>query len=222
MHAHKRSLLIQAELGGVNFPTDEQYAKHKRQYKQDMGTLFCSIPRLMRCLIDCQIHLRDAVGVRHALELARSFAARVWDNSPYQMKQIAHIGSVATRKLVMGGISDIEALEAAEPQQIETIMSKNPPFGNRLLANLQDFPKLWISVKMMSKVKKSLILNERRLAEIDTIQELKKEHPITIRIKAECGFLNDKVPTFFNRKPVNICILTERSDGFLIDFRRLR
>ena len=87
------------------------------------------------------------------MELARSFGARVWDNSPLEMKQIAQIGLVAIRKLAMGGINSIEALEAAEPQRIEMLMSKNPPFGTKLLANLRDFPKLRLSVKLMGKVK---------------------------------------------------------------------
>ena len=153
MHAHKRSLIIQSEFGGVDFPADEQYIKHKRQFNQDKAVLLSASHRLICCVIDCQIHLRDAVTVRHALELARSFGARVWDNSPLQMKQIAQIGLVAIRKLAMGGINSIEALEATEPHRIEMLMSKNPPFGNKLLANLRDFPKPRVSIRMISKVK---------------------------------------------------------------------
>ena len=202
MHAHKRSLIIQSELGGVEFPIDEQYSKHKRQFNQDKALIFDSIHRLIRCIVDCQIHLQDAVAVRNALELARSFGARVWDNSPLQMKQISQIGLVAIRKLATGGINSIEALEAAEPHRIEMLLSKNPPFGNKMLANLKDFPKLHVSVKMMGK-------------------ESKKGRPVIIKIKAEVGFMNDKIPTFFRRKPVYICLLTERSDRFLVDFRRI-
>lgn len=68
------------------------------------------------------------------------------------MKQIAQIGLVAIRKLTIGGINSIEALEGAEPHRIEMLMSKNPPFGSKLLANVKDFPKLRVSVKMMGKV----------------------------------------------------------------------
>ncbi|KAL8964298.1 MAG: hypothetical protein Q9183_004547, partial [Haloplaca sp. 2 TL-2023] len=125
---HKRSLLIQSELGGVDFPTDELYAKFKRQFQQDKSVIFSHIHRLIRCVIDCQIHLQDAANVRHALELARSFAAKVWDNSPHQLKQVPNIGPVAIRKLATGGITSIEALEAAEPQRIEMLLSKNAPY----------------------------------------------------------------------------------------------
>lgn len=152
LHTHKRSLIMQAELGGVEFPAHEQYVKHRKQYQQDKIIIFSQVHRLIRCVIDCQIHLEDAVTARHALELSRSFAAQVWDNSPYQMKQIPQIGPVAIRKLVVGGINSIEELETAEAHRIEMLLSKNPPFGTKLLARLKDFPKLRVSVRMMGKV----------------------------------------------------------------------
>jgi ATP-dependent DNA helicase HFM1/MER3 len=32
--------------------------------------------------------------------------------------------------------------------------------------------------------------------------------------------MNDKIPTFFQRRPVYVCCLTETSDGRMVDFRR--
>ncbi|KAI4170407.1 MAG: hypothetical protein LQ343_005029 [Gyalolechia ehrenbergii] len=199
---HKRSLIIQAELGGVDFPADEQYAKFSRQFQQDKKMMFNHIHRLIRCVIDCQVYLQDAVTVRHALELARSFAARVWDNSPYQMKQVPNIGPAAVRRLANGGINNIESLEAAEPHKIEMLMSKHPPFGTRILASLKDYPKLRVSIKMMGK-------------------EVKPGHGVKIKVRAELGFMNEKPPAYFHRKAVYVCFLAERSDGHLIDFRRI-
>ena len=152
MHAHKRSLIVQSELGGVDFPANEEFAKHKRQFYQDKARLFSNLFRLIRCVIDCQLELRDAVAVRHGLEIARSLGARVWDSSPHQMKQINQIGVVAIRKLVIGGIRSIEALETAEPYRIEMLLGKNPPFGSRVLKSVQHFPKLRVSVTLLSKV----------------------------------------------------------------------
>ena len=152
---HKISLIVQAELGGIEFPREDQFLKHKRQYQQDKSMIFSNIHRLIKCVVDCQIHLQDSVTVRNALELCRSFSARVWDNSPCQMMQIPQIGPVAVRKLAYGGIDTIAALEATEPHRIETLLSKNPPFGVKLLANIKDFPKLRVSMKMMGKVRRS-------------------------------------------------------------------
>ncbi|KAL9001327.1 MAG: hypothetical protein Q9169_000218 [Polycauliona sp. 2 TL-2023] len=199
---HKRSLIIQSELGGVAFPADEQFNKFKRQYQQEKNVIFNHIHRLVRCVIDCQIHLHDAVTVRHALELARGFAARVWDNSPHQMKQVPNIGPAAVRRLANGGINSLESLEEAEPHKIEMLLSKHPPFGSRIITVLKGFPKLRVSVKMAGK-------------------DLKQGQPVKTKIKAEVGFMNIKTPEYFNRKPVHVCFLAERSDGHLIDFRRI-
>jgi ATP-dependent DNA helicase HFM1/MER3 len=160
--AHKISLLIQSELGAVDLPASEQYQKHKLGFQQDKGLVFSHINRLIRCIIDCQIALADSVATRHALELARSFGARVWDNSALQMKQIEQIGIVAVRKLVNAGINSIEALEATEAHRIDMILSKNPPFGMKLLGKLADFPKPRVSVKMTGKVYSTIRSSCRR------------------------------------------------------------
>lgn len=68
------------------------------------------------------------------------------------MKQIDQIGVVAVRKLAAAGITSIEDLECAEAHQIEVVLSKNPPFGAKLLARLKEFPRLRVAVKMSKKV----------------------------------------------------------------------
>ncbi|GIJ92257.1 sec63 protein [Aspergillus pseudoviridinutans] len=200
--SHKILLLIQSELGGVEYPDGEQYQKHKFAFQQDKNFVFSHINRLIRCVIDCQISLGDSITARNALELARSFGAKVWDNCPLQMKQIDQVGIVAVRKLAAAGITSIDALEATEPHRIDMIMSRNPPFGMKLLARVADFPKLRVNVKLVGK-------------------EIKPGKPVKIRFKAEIAFMNEKTPTFFQRRPVYVCFLAEASDGHLIDFRRI-
>ncbi|GFG07326.1 ATP-dependent DNA helicase MER3 [Aspergillus lentulus] len=200
--AHKILLLIQSELGGVEYPDGEQYQKHKFAFQQDKNFVFSHIDRLIRCVIDCKISLEDSITARNALELARSFGAKVWDNCPLQMKQIDQVGIVAVRKLAAAGVTSIDALEATEPHRIDMIMSRNPPFGMKLLARVADFPKLRVNVKLVGK-------------------EIKPGKPVKIRFKAEIAFMNEKTPTFFQRRPVYVCFLAEASDGHLIDFRRI-
>ncbi|KAL2813052.1 Sec63 Brl domain-containing protein [Aspergillus cavernicola] len=200
--AHKISLLIQSELGVVEFPSSEQFQKHKFAFQQDKNFVFSHVNRLIRCIIDCQVHLQDSITVQNALELARSLAAKVWDNSPFQMKQIEQIGVVAVRKLAAAGIDSLEALEDTEPHRIDMTLSKNPPFGMKLRSRLSDFPKLRVSVKMAGK-------------------DTKPGQSVRVRFKAEIAFMNEKCPAFFQRRPVFVCFLAERSDGCLIDFRRI-
>lgn len=94
----------------------------------------------------------SSVEILNSLELARSFGARVWDHSPLQMKQIEQIGVVAVRKLAAAGITDIDALESTEAHLIEMTLSKNPPFGVKLLTRLKEFPKLRVAVRIVEQV----------------------------------------------------------------------
>ncbi|KAJ5779728.1 hypothetical protein N7457_007448 [Penicillium paradoxum] len=198
--AHKISLLLQSELGAIDYPDNDQLQKHKFTFQQDKTLVFAHVNRLMRCLIDCQISRGDSIAIRNSLELARSLGAKVWDHSPLQMKQIDQVGVVAVRKLAAAGITSLEDLECAEAHQIEMVLSKNPPFGSKLLSRLKEFPKLRVAVKMIGKDIKFDSMN--------------------IRFKVEVAFMNDKIPMFFQRRPVHVCCLTERSDGHMIDFRR--
>ena len=198
---HKVSLLMQSELGGCLFPNHEKWKKHRTQFNIDRNMVFSHVNRLIRCIIDCQLQLEDAVSVRHGLELARSLAARVWDNSPFQMKQIDSIGEAGVRKLAQAGISSIETLQSTEPHRIEHILGRHPPFGQKLLAKAADFPNLHVSVKEMGK-------------------ERDPGNCIKIKFKAEVGFVNENLPITFHKKPVYVCFLAETSDGKLIDFRR--
>ncbi|KAL8963991.1 MAG: hypothetical protein Q9183_004789, partial [Haloplaca sp. 2 TL-2023] len=51
--------------------------------------------------------------------------------------------------------------------------------------------------------------------------DAKRGNPVKLKIRAELGFMNNKAPMFFNRKAIHVCFLAERSDGHLIDFRRI-
>ncbi|RAL09680.1 putative DEAD/DEAH box DNA helicase (Mer3) [Aspergillus homomorphus CBS 101889] len=202
LSAHKISLLIQSELSAVDFPDGEPFQKHKFAFQQDKSFVFNHINRLIRCIIDCQISLEDAVTLRNALELARSFGAKVWDTSPLQMKQIEQIGIVAVRKLASADITSIEALGQCEPHRIDMILSRNSPFGMKVLERVASFPRLRVAIKLTGKEVKPGVL-------------------VRIRLKAEIAFMNGKCPSYYLRRPVYVCFLAEVSDGRLLEFRRI-
>lgn len=203
--AHKVSLLIQAELGNVAIPDGENYRKHHQQHRHDKFTVFAQANRLIRCIIDCQIHLKDATSTRHALELGRSLAARVWDNTASQLRQIEGLGEVAVRKLASASINSIDTLLNTEPSRIELVLGKKPPFGLELLKKLESFPNLRVSVK-------------------ETRRGARPGRGVTLSFVAEIGFLNVGPPRSFKKKQqpqLYVCFLAETADGDLVDFRRI-
>ncbi|EFQ97399.1 ATP-dependent DNA helicase MER3 [Nannizzia gypsea CBS 118893] len=201
LSAHKITLLIQSELGAVELPSGDQFQKHRLSFQQDKSLVFSHINRIIRCIIDCQLAHGDSVSARHALELSRSLGAKAWDDSVLQLKQIDQIGIVAVRKFASAGITNMEQLEAAEPIRIETLLSRNPPFGMKLLARVAEFPKPRVSLKEVGK-------------------DVKPGKTPRLKFRADVGFVNEKVPLYFQKRQVYLCFLAEVSDGRIVDFRR--
>lgn len=81
--------------------------------------------------------------------LERSLGARVWDDSPLQIKQVDKLGDVSVQKLAAAGIRSLEELETTEPHRIEMVLGRNPPFGLKILDQLKLFPKPRVSLQVM-------------------------------------------------------------------------
>lgn len=199
--AHKVSLIIQSTLGAIELPTEEN--KHQIEYLAAKSTIFQHAHRLTRCIIDCQLYLEDSTSARNALMLARSFGAHVWDDSSLHMMQLEDLGIVRTRKLVAAGIKSIEDIESADPRRIETIVSRNVPYGSRLQEQAKAFPRLRIALKAVGQ------------------PMVQKGECVAVKVKAEIGFINDKTPDKFGRKMVYVCLLADTSDGRLAHFARM-
>ncbi|KAF2874303.1 nucleotide-sugar transporter-domain-containing protein [Massariosphaeria phaeospora] len=186
--AHKVSLIIQSVLGAADLSGDEELQKNRVQYNLEAGMVFKRISSLVRCVIDCQITLGDSVSTGNALMLERSLSARVWDDSPLQMKQLEGIGVVAVRKLANAGIRTVEELEYTDAHKIDMILGKNPPYGLRLLDKLKNFPKLRVSLHIQPN---SIV---------------KTADGVKVQVKAEIGFINEKTPQSFGSKLVYVMV----------------
>jgi ATP-dependent DNA helicase HFM1/MER3 len=142
------SLLVQSVLGAADIAWEGDLSKLRVQYNMEANVAFKYITRLVRCVIDCQICIGDSVSINNALMLERSLAARVWDDSPLQMKQINEIGVIGVRKLTNIGIRSIEELDCTDAHRIEAALGRNPPFGMKILERLKGFPKLRVSLQV--------------------------------------------------------------------------
>ncbi|CAN9083858.1 unnamed protein product [Alternaria alternata] len=201
--AQKVSLIIQSVLGSAVISWDGEAGKHRSQYVTETQIIFRNISSLLRCIIDCQIILADSVSIHSALMLERSLGARIWDDSPLQMKQIDTIGVIAVRKLVNAGLRSIEDLEGCEPHRIEALVGRNPPYGLTILDMVRSFPKLRVSLHAQP-------------ATVITSQD-----GVRIQIKADIGFINEQPPQRFNDKLIYVCLLVDTSDGRKIHFARI-
>ncbi|KAK5958236.1 ATP-dependent DNA helicase MER3 [Knufia fluminis] len=201
---HKISLLIQARLGSVQIGKDSKNkitSGQRRQVEMDTNSVIAHSKRLIRCMVDIFVQRNDSFAAKSALELARSLAAGVWDDTVMQLKQIPGIGDVSVRKLAAAGIKSIDAVLNSEPRRLEVVLSKNPPYSHDLLKKLADFPMLHITAK-------------------DSGKRLKPQKGAEVKLQCQVGFLNNIVPLRFGRIKYSVLFLCETSYGELVDFRR--
>ncbi|KAK6536178.1 Sec63 [Arthrobotrys megalospora] len=200
--AHKANILIQFEIGCMEFPTTEGLQKHRATLLQDKSLIFQHLHRLVRCICDIKLFLRDSIGCRNALELSRCIEAKVWENSPSMLLQLEGLGIVGVRKFVNNDIKSIEQLDELEPHKIEMIASRNPPYGAKLKQDIAGIPRF------------------RLYTQVTRVQANRRD-PVKVSFRVEIGVLNDQTPAKWHGKLLHLYFLVERSDGYLVDFRRM-
>ena len=199
--AHKISLMIQIQLGAVDLLSNKDFSIIRRQFLMEKCIIFERIQRLVRCVVECRAYQCDAISTRHALDLARSLSAEVWENSNLQLRQVPQIGPVALRKLVSSDINSIEKLMSQDTANIERIVGKNPPFGRKTLDILAGFPTLRITGQVIGR------------------PVIKAGQKPQVNVKVQLGFLNAKIPAWNSRRP-SLTFLAETSYGKLVHFWR--
>lgn len=196
--AHKISLIIQVQLGGVDLPNEKDF--NRRQYMTEQALVFDRIQRLVRCVVDCKVHDADAVATQNALELSRSISAQYWEHLPNQLRQVPGIGPAAVRKLVTAGVTSIDNLMATDSATLERVMSRNPPYGHKVLESLKDFPRLTLKAVVIGKI-------------------VKAGQSPKLKIRASLGMKNSKVP-YWDRQMVSLTFMAGVSNGNLTHFWR--
>lgn len=196
--AHKISLIIQVQLGGVDLPNEKDF--NRRQYMTEQALVFDRIQRLVRCVVDCKAHDADAVATQNALELSRSISAQYWEYLPNQLRQVSGIGPAAVRKLVTAGVTSVDNLMATDSATLERVMSRNPPYGHKVLESLKDFPRLTLKADVIGKV-------------------VKAGQSPKLKIRASLGMNNSKVP-YWDRQMVSLTFMAGVSNGNLAHFWR--
>ena len=199
----KISLMIQLHLGCVQYPDSSDAAKAKRQLMMEKKLVFERLNRLVRAVIDCKGHDRDAVGTKTALELARALVAESWEGRATQLTQIPSIGPVGMRKLASKDIRTVLQLADKQYDEIERLMSRQPPFGKNLEALLDNFPRLAVE---------TAIVGHR--------VQPRSEEPVVIEVRATLRYLNRKGPPNWSNRAPALTFLAETSDGTLVYFWR--
>lgn len=193
--AHKASLLVQVALGSVNLANVPEYIR--RQMAGETKAVLETMHRLVRAVVECKASDSDGTTCRVALELERSMTAKAWEGRSIQLTQVPQVGPVLMRKFVAAGITTISSLAGAATGDIERIASRNPPFGKKLLDELEAFPRLTLEAHIVGD--KTRGPSDMPVANVDAV----------------LGFSNAKGKPKWRGKIPSVTFMAETTEGEL-------
>ncbi|KAG0668358.1 Sec63 [Maudiozyma exigua] len=196
----KVSLIIQYDLGGLEFPNYEGSQKLHHILVQDKIRIFKHCYRILRCMVDCFIEKKDGISLENSLFMLRSINGSCWEDSPMILRQIKSIGLVSVRKLVRNGITDFQELHCISDQKLEYYLGLKMGNGMKLRKDIDSLP----SFSLNSKIEK----------------QLKSGSGIEIILKIEVS--SNSKTTQWHGKRLSLDISSKHSSGKLVDFRRIQ
>ncbi|OIV97201.1 hypothetical protein TanjilG_28952 [Lupinus angustifolius] len=113
---------------------------HDLSLIQDMNSICSNGSRISKCMKDYFVHKRNYRGAVNSALLAKSLDQKLWDDSPYLLKQLPGIGMVTAKALHSMNVKSFEALAEADPRRIEIVTGRKYPFGNHIKDSLLSLP----------------------------------------------------------------------------------
>ncbi|WOL03863.1 ATP-dependent DNA helicase [Canna indica] len=113
---------------------------HDLSLNQDINSICMSGCRIAKCMKEFFIYGKNYKGTISSTLLAKCLHHKLWENSPYLLKQLPGIGMVTAKALHSAGINSFESMAAADPRKIEIITGRKYPFGNHIKESLLLLP----------------------------------------------------------------------------------
>ncbi|OMO59219.1 hypothetical protein CCACVL1_24992 [Corchorus capsularis] len=113
---------------------------HDLSMTQDANSICSNGCRIAKCMKEYFIYRKNYKGALNSSLLAKSLYQKLWDDSPYLLKQLPGIGMVTAKALHSMGIKSFETLAEADPRRIEIVTGRKYPFGNHIKESLSSLP----------------------------------------------------------------------------------
>ncbi|XP_050223157.1 DExH-box ATP-dependent RNA helicase DExH17 isoform X2 [Mercurialis annua] len=113
---------------------------HDLSLTQDMNSICSNGSRISKCMKEYFIFKKNYKGAVNSILLAKSLYQKLWDDSPYLLKQLPGIGMVTAKALHSMGIKSFDQLADADPRRIEIVTGRKYPFGNHIKDSLLSLP----------------------------------------------------------------------------------
>ncbi|KAM7268083.1 hypothetical protein ACFE04_010249 [Oxalis oulophora] len=113
---------------------------HDLSLTQDTNSICANGCRIARCMKEYFLFKKNYKGALSSALLAKSLYQKLWDDSPYLLKQLPGIGMVTAKALHSMGVVSFQTLAEADPRRIEIVTGRKYPFGNHIKESLLSLP----------------------------------------------------------------------------------
>ncbi|KAG5534893.1 hypothetical protein RHGRI_022871 [Rhododendron griersonianum] len=113
---------------------------HDLSMNQDMNSICSNGCRIAKCMKEYFTFRKNYKGALNSALLAKSLHQKLWDDSPYLLKQLPGIGMVTAKALHSMGVKSFATLREADPRKIEIVTGRKYPFGNHIKEALLSLP----------------------------------------------------------------------------------
>ncbi|XP_055804712.1 DExH-box ATP-dependent RNA helicase DExH17 isoform X2 [Solanum dulcamara] len=113
---------------------------HDLSLSQDMNSICANGYRIAKCMKEYFLYRKNYQGALSSALLTKSLYQKVWDDSPYLLKQLPGIGMVTAKALHSMGVKSFTSLSDADPRKIEMVTGRKYPFGNHIKESLLSLP----------------------------------------------------------------------------------
>ncbi|KAL4383547.1 hypothetical protein GQ457_15G023510 [Hibiscus cannabinus] len=113
---------------------------HDLSMSQDANSICSNGCRIAKCMKEYFIYKKNYRGALNSSLLAKSLYQKLWDDSPFLLKQLPGIGMVTAKALHSMGIKSFDTLAEADPRRIEIVTGRKFPFGNHIKESLTSLP----------------------------------------------------------------------------------
>ncbi|KAF8693034.1 hypothetical protein HU200_039208 [Digitaria exilis] len=113
---------------------------HDLSLNQEMNSICSNGCRIARCMREYFIYKKSYRSAINSMILANSLHQKLWESSPFLLKQLSGVGIVTAKALKSAGICDFETLATADARKIESATGRNYPFGNHIKESMSSLP----------------------------------------------------------------------------------
>ncbi|XP_048230320.1 DExH-box ATP-dependent RNA helicase DExH17 [Ricinus communis] len=190
---------------------------HDLSLTQDTNSICSNGCRIAKCMREYFIFKKNYKGAVNSILLAKSLYQKLWDDSPYLLKQLAGIGMVTAKALHSMGIKSFGELAEADPRRIEIVTGRKFPFGNHIKDSLLSLPpKVNIRIEetvCQRKGKSKLVVTLTRLSQ--PVQSIKRHYADMIVATEEDNLIHfhEKIRVDEFTSPYSATLLLSISEG---------